>query len=99
MRKTTAPGKYLISVNDVKDDICKLKADKKEENGLDTNHFKAGSARLNIIIYLLFNCMLMHGVAPDELMVGIMSPLIKDARKSQQDSDNYRSLTIGTCIF
>ena len=42
--------------------------------------------------------MLVHGVAPDELMVGIMSPLIKDSRKSQQDSDNYRSLTIGTCI-
>ena len=42
--------------------------------------------------------MLVHGVAPDELMVGIMTPLIKDSRKSQQDSDNYRSLTIGTCI-
>ena len=27
-----------------------------------------------------------------------MSPLIKDSRKSQQDPDNYRSLTIGTCI-
>ena len=42
--------------------------------------------------------MLVHGVAPDELLVGIMSPLIKDARKPHQDSDNYRSLTIGTCI-
>ena len=42
--------------------------------------------------------MLVHGVAPDELMVGIMTHLIKDSRKSQQDSDNYRSLTIGTCI-
>lgn len=42
--------------------------------------------------------MLVHCVTPDELMVGIMSPLIKDARKSQQESDNYRSLTIGTCI-
>ena len=40
--------KYLISVNDVNDAICKLKADKKEENGLNTNHFKAGSTRLNI---------------------------------------------------
>lgn len=42
--------------------------------------------------------MLIHSVASDELLVGIMSPLIKDSRKSKQDSDNYRSLTIGTCI-
>ena len=53
---------------------------------------------MNIVVSLLFNSMLVHGIAPDELMVGIMSPLIKDSRKSQQDSDNYRSLTIGTCI-
>ena len=42
--------------------------------------------------------MIVHGVAPDELLIGIMSPLIKDARKPHQDSENYRSLTIGTCI-
>ena len=42
--------------------------------------------------------MLVHGVTPDELMIGIMSPLIKDAKKTKQDSENYRSLTIGTCI-
>ena len=87
-----------ITVNDVKSAISKLKADKKEENGLNINHFKLDCNRLNIVISLLFNSMLVHGVAPDELLVGIMSPLIKDSRKSQQDSDNYRSLTIGTCI-
>ena len=87
-----------ITVNDVKSAISKLKADKKEENGLNINHFKLDCNRLNIVISLLFNSMLVNGVAPDELLVGIMSPLIKDSRKSQQDSDNYRSLTIGTCI-
>ena len=87
-----------ITVNDVKAAITKLKSDKKEENGLNINHFKLDCDRLNIVLSLLFNSMLVHGVAPDELMVGIMSPLIKDSRKSQQDSDNYRSLTIGTCI-
>ena len=62
------------------------------------NHFKLGCDRLNVILSLFFNSMLIHGVAPDDLLVGIMSPLIKDSRKSKQDSDNYRSLTIGTCI-
>ena len=62
------------------------------------NHFKLGSHRLIVVLSLMFNCMIVHGVSPDELMIGIMSPLIKDARKSQQESENYRSVTIGTCI-
>ena len=78
--------------------LLNLNQIKKEENGVNINHFKLGSQRLIIVLSLLFNCMLVHGVTPDELMVGIMSPLIKDARKSQQESENYRSLTIGTCI-
>ena len=40
--------------------------------------------------------MLSHGIAPDELLLGTMIPLIKDGRMSKQNSDNYRSLTIGT---
>ena len=88
----------FVTFNDVKLGISKLKSNKKEENGLNINHFKLECDRLNIVMSLLFNSMLVHGVAPVELMVGIMSPLIKDSRKSQQDSDNYRSLTIGTCI-
>ena len=89
---------FLIAVKDVQDAIFNLKSDKKEENGININHFKLGSQRLIIVLSLLFNCMLVHGVTPDELMIGIMSPLIKDAKKTKQDSENYRSLTIGTCI-
>ena len=62
------------------------------------NHFKLSSVRLSTILSLLFNSMLIHGITPDEMMVGIMSPLIKDSRKPEQNSENYRSLTIGTCI-
>ena len=89
---------FVITVGNIKDAIYELKSDKKEENGLNMNHFKLGSHRLIVVLSLLFNCMLIHGITPDQLMLGIMSPLIKDARKSQQESDNYRSLTIGTCI-
>ena len=96
--KLKANKTNCITTNDVKLAISKLKSNKKEENGLNVNHFKLECERLIIVLSLLFNSMLVHGVAPDELMVGIMTPLIKDSRKSQQDSDNYRSLTIGTCI-
>ena len=47
-------------------------------------------------IALFFNCMLVHGIAPDELLLGTMIPLIKDTRGQKQCSDNYRALTIGT---
>ena len=40
--------------------------------------------------------MLIHGIAPDELILGTMIPLIKDTRGKKQCSDNYRALTIGT---
>ena len=48
------------------------------------------------MITLLFNSMLIHGIAPAELLLGTMIPLIKESRASKQSSDNYRALTIGT---
>ena len=87
---------HMITVKDVKDAIDALKEGKKEENGLYSNHFKSGTDRLTIILTLFFNCMLVHGLAPDELLLGTMIPLIKDTRGKKQCSDNYRALTIGT---
>ena len=87
---------HSITVKEVKEAAMMLKLGKKEENGLFSNHFKYGSERLYIILTLLFNSMLSHGIAPDELLLGTMIPLIKDGRMSKQNSDNYRSLTIGT---
>ena len=87
---------HTITVQEVKDAICQLKQGKKEENGLYSNHFKYGTQRLYIMITLLFNCMLTHGIAPDDLLLGTMIPLIKNSRGNKQCSDNYRSLTIGT---
>ena len=88
--------KHTITVTEVKEAVDMLKKDKKEENGLNTNHIKHGTNRLFVMIALMFNCMLSHGLAPDELLLGTMIPLIKDSRGKKQCSDNYRALTIGT---
>ncbi len=87
---------HTITVKEVKNALAKLKLGKKEESGLFSNHLIYGSDRLIIMITLLFNSMLVHGIAPDELILGTMIPLIKDSRASKQCSDNYRALTIGT---
>ena len=89
---------HNIHVQEVKDGISKLKLGKKEENGLFSNHFIHGSNRLIVVITLLFNSMHIHGIAPDDLLLGTMIPLIKDSRESKQSSDNYRALTIGTSL-
>ena len=68
---------YNIYLQEVKDGISKLKLEKKEENGLFSNHFIHGSNRLLVVITLLFNSMLIHGIAPDDLLLGTMIPLIK----------------------
>ena len=47
---------------------------------------------------MFFNAVLSHGMAPDDLLLGTMFPLIKDNRGKMQSSDNYREITIGTCI-
>ena len=40
--------------------------------------------------------MLIHGIAPDDLLLSTIIPLIKNSRAAKQCSDNYRALTIGT---
>ena len=87
---------HTITMKNVEEVIGALKHGKKEENGLYSNHFKHGTKRLMIILALFFNSMLIHGIAPDELILGTMIPLIKDTRGKKQCSDNYRALTIGT---
>ena len=72
---------HTITVKQVKDALVKLKLGKKEENGLSSNHFIYGSDRLIVMITLLFNSMLVHGIAPDDLLLGTMIPLIKTAEQ------------------
>ena len=71
---------HSITISEVNDAIIMLKHGKKEENGLFSNHFKHGTNKLVTIITMLFNCMLTHGIAPDELLLGTMIPLIKNSK-------------------
>ena len=87
-----------ISVQEVKDAVKSMKKGKKEENGLYTDHFINGPERLFIMISILFNSMIIHGIAPSDFLIGTMIPIIKDHRKSCKKFDNYRTLTLGTIM-
>ena len=90
---------HNLSIDDLKEAIEDLKNDKKDETGLNTNHLKNGTHKLYIVLAMLFNAMLRHGVAPDSLLRGTMIPLVKDKRGKLQDSGNYRAITIGSSIL
>ena len=94
INNNSTSSSHTITVQEVKEGISNLKFGKKEENGLFSNHFIYGSDRLTIIVTLLFNSMLTHGIAPDELLLGTMKQLIKYSRASKQCPDDYIALTI-----
>ena len=89
---------HVLHRKDLVDAINKLKDDKRDDSGLFTNHLKYASDKFITILNMLFNAMLRHGVSPDDLLLGTMFPLIKNSRDNIQSSDNYRAITIGTCI-
>ena len=87
-----------FTIQDVIDVINELKLGKSEESGLFTDHFRHAPHRLFVLLTCLFNSMLVHGNAPNNMLVGTMTPIIKNNRESHNKSSNYRTLTIGTSL-
>ena len=68
------------------DAIKEMKSGKREESGLFSDHFKYAPHRLYVMLTCLFNSMLVHGIAPSEMLIGTMTPIIKDGRESHKSS-------------
>jgi len=51
-----------------------------------------------VILVLLLNAMLIHGVVPSMFGVGIIIPLIKGHNMDSSSSDNYRGITLSVHI-
>lgn len=69
-------------------------------SGMDTlygEHFKYAHNKVNVLLALVFNCIVIHGFMPDNIMDTLLVPLVKDKRGNLSLSDNYRPLAI-TCI-
>ena len=46
----------------------------------------------------MLNSLLIHDVAPEEMCIGTIIPIPKNKRKSICDSNNYRGITLSSCI-
>ena len=90
---------HNIDYNDVAHSIKSLKNGKSDgQSGLFSDHFINGTAKLNIYLTFLFNVMLVHGFVPDSMLLGTLIPIPKNKRKSLNDSNNYRGITLSSII-
>ena len=91
--------KLYITIDDVINSVKKLKCSKADgSEGLYSDHLINGSHSLFVLLSLIFNSMLVHGVAPDSMLLGTMVPIPKNKRQSLSNSDNYRSIALSSII-
>jgi hypothetical protein len=90
---------YNVSVDDVVSAIKRLKLGKSDgEEGLNSDHIINGPHLLYVFLTIIFNCMLIHGVSPDSMIIGTMVPIPKCKTKQLCCSDNYRAITLSSVI-
>ena len=90
---------HNITPQDVSSAIRKLKphkVDGKLESFSD--NLINGSDQLNVHLSILFNCMLKHNNVPPGMMFSTLIPIPKNRKKSLTDSNNYRSIALGSII-
>ncbi len=84
---------YSVNVHDVVKAINHLKYGKSDgKECLWSNHLIHGTHNLYVMLTLLFNMMLVHGICSKLMLLGTMVPIPKNKKKSLCDSDNYRAL-------
>ena len=85
----------IICVDDTVKGVRRLKLGKSDgEEGLSSDHIINGPRLLYVLLTIVFNSMLIHGVSPESMLVGTMIPIPKDRRQLWCTSDNFRALTL-----
>ena len=89
-----------ISRDDVRKAARQLKCRKAcGYDGIFNEHLKNGGSILYEQLALLYTDMYNHGHIPEGLKKGIIITLHKGGRKSKSDPNNYRAITLTSCIF
>ena len=90
---------YFVLVHDVIKAISHLKHGKSDgHGGLCSDSIINAPHSLIVILTLIYNAMLVHGVSPDSMILGTMVPIPKNRRWSRVDSNNYRAITLSSII-
>jgi hypothetical protein len=99
LRNISDVSSLLMSTEDVKKCISKLKSGKSDGNaGLFSDNFVFGSEKLMLYLKNLFNLMIVHGVSPDNMLVGTMIPIPKNKKVNKNSSDNFRGICLQSVL-
>ena len=90
----------IISKDDVRKAARQLKCRKAcGYDGIFNEHLKNGGIKLHEELALLYTDMYNHGHIPEGLKKGIIITLHEGGRKSKSDPNNYRAITVTSCII
>jgi hypothetical protein len=64
---------------------------------ISNEHYVYCDSKINVLLSMVFNTMVMHSYLPESLMDTLIIPLVKDVKGDVTDKDNYRPIAI-TCI-
>ena len=93
------PNSHSFSLSNITDAISSLKSIQKDYiYEIYSNNFIYGTNRLFILLNMIFNACLIHGCTDLVFNQSVTVPIVKDMRKSLNDSTNYRALTLGSTI-
>ena len=88
-----------LCTEDINTALQSLKAGKSDGNlGIYSDHIIHGTDLLYKYISMLFNAMLIHGYTPDQMCMGTIIPIVKNKRKSTNDSDNFRGICLQSSL-
>ncbi len=88
---------YIINVQYVIKCIKHLKAGKSVcDEGLMSDHIINAPHCLSVLITVVFNAMIIHGMYPESMLIGTMIPIPKAKRKMVYKSDKCRAVTLSS---
>ena len=70
------------------------KSDARDYNELTIMHIMYAHLVVMLLLKLLFNAMLKHGICPVDFGHNVIIPILKNAYKSSADSSNYRPINV-----
>ena len=88
---------HCILHTDIEDAVNHLKCMKTDgHSGMFSDHIINGTKKLYIYLAILFTAMLRHGVCPEDMLLGTLSPIPKGKRGVTTNSDNFRGITLSS---
>ena len=88
-----------FSPNNVRDAIANLKNGKSAgHDNIQGEHLKFAHHTLSVYLSLLFNAIIAHNFMPQDFMLTVIIPVVKNKKGDLSDCDNYRPIALTTLV-